>query len=195
MERTRSGRFVDEPFPSLCDWVAHPEVPSPAGGTVVAVCSALITALSELIMRVTKNRRHRDGAETESIDLLLSEAAALRARLLDYGEGDVYEAQKIIQGERAACVRKDIGSPAKIAGTIVKILRMTDRLAPLTNKALHSDVRVIAYLAQAAVMGITEICYANISHAGGADEELQARIERWRQEATELRDQILSRTT
>ncbi|ASS74203.1 hypothetical protein CIG75_03845 [Tumebacillus algifaecis] len=195
MTRTRKGRFVDEPFPNLCDWVAHPEVPSPAGGTVVAACSALAASLAELLLRVTKNRLHKRGEGTEGIDQLLTEAAELRVRLLDYGEGDVYEAQKIIQGERAACVRKDVGSPAKIAGTIVKVLRLTKELAPQVGSALHSDVRVIAYLAHAGVMGITEICMANIRFAGGADDKLMTRIERWRHEATELRDEILSRTT
>ncbi|TCP58127.1 formiminotetrahydrofolate cyclodeaminase [Tumebacillus sp. BK434] len=195
MTRTRTGRFVDEPFPNLCDWVAHPDVPSPAGGTVVAACSALAASLAELILRVTKNRLDKKGERTERVDELLTEAAALRVRLLDYGEGDVYEAQKIIQGERNACVRKDVGSPAKIAGTIVKVLRLGNELAPMVGIALHSDVRVIAYLAHAGVMGITEICYANIRLAGGADDELMARIERWRTEAAELRDSILSRTT
>ncbi|MGZ4112496.1 MAG: cyclodeaminase/cyclohydrolase family protein [Tumebacillaceae bacterium] len=201
MNRTRKGRFVDEELPALCDWVAHPDVPSPAGGTVVASCAALVTALTELIVRVTRNRVERQSAggavlsvEVAELDKLLAEANALRTRLLDYGEGDVYEAQKIIQGERAACVRKDVGSPAKIAGTIVKVLRIVEQVAAHVRPALYSDVRVAAYLAHAGVYGITEICYANIKLAGGADDALMERIERWRQEATDLRDRICART-
>lgn len=206
MKLTRQGRFVDEAVPSLCDWVAHPEVPSPAGGTVVATCAALATALTELIVRVTRNRVERQASkpsqgevpaptvEVAELDKLLQEANVLRIRLLDYGEGDVYEAQKIIQGERNACVRKDVGSPAKIAGTVVKVLRIVDEVSKHARPALYSDVRVAAYLAHAGVYGITEICYANIKLAGGADDALLERIERWRQEATELRDRICART-
>jgi formiminotetrahydrofolate cyclodeaminase len=200
MNRTRQGRFVDEKLPMLCEWVAHPEVPSPAGGTVVATCAALAAALAELIARVTRNRlekRNEGGAATTAIaelDAALTELSSIRARLLDYGEGDVYEAQKIIQGQRAACVRHDIGSPAKIAGTIVKLLRLTDGLASQVPRHLYSDLRVVAYLAHAGVMGVTEIALANIRSAGGADDKLLERIERWRQDAGEFRDRILMHT-
>lgn len=191
MERSRQGRFVDEPLPSLCDWVAHPQVPSPAGGTVVASCAALLSALSELIVRVTREKK---GADAVLFDPLLAEVQELRTRLLDYGEGDVYEAAKIIKGELAVCVRKDVGSPAKIAGTIVKLLRVVENVAAHAKRALYSDVRVVAYMGHAAVYGITEIALANIRMAGGADDLLLQRIESWRLEATELRDGILART-
>lgn len=208
MKRARQGRFVEEPLPSLCEWVAHPDVPSPAGGTVVAACGALVTALAELILRVSRNRRERrrgDGSEVFSetgvtddvcaqLDSLLEEAAALRAKLLEYGEGDVYEAARIIQGERAACVRKDVGSPAKIAGTLVKLLRLTESAAEHVPAGLLSDLRVVAHMGHAAVFGITEIALANINSAGGGDDVLLARIERWRQEATSWRDRLLART-
>lgn len=198
MPRTRHGRFVDEPFPNLCEWVAHPDVPSPAGGTVVAACSALAASLTELLARVTRNRLLKQGAAEDSAEALqleqmLQEAHALRDRLLDYGEGDVYEAQKIIQGQRNACVRKDVGSPAKIAGTIVKLLRLVDGMAPLVRPALHSDLFVVTHLAYAGVMGITEICYANIKSGGGGDDVLMERIDGWRRQATEYRDRILKR--
>lgn len=195
IERTRQGRFVDEPLPSFCEWVAHPDVPSPAGGTVIAGCAAMVTSLCELIVRVTRNRLERRGESVEELEALLTDAHKLRDRLLDYGEGDVYEAQKIIQGQRAACVRKDVGSPAKIAGTVVKILRIADQVAPQVRPALYSDLRVVAYIAHAGVYGITEICYANIRLAGGADDELMNRIAKWRQEADELRDRICMNTS
>ncbi|HEU4965803.1 MAG TPA: hypothetical protein VFV52_18490 [Bacilli bacterium] len=234
MTLTRQGRFVDEPFPNLCDWVSHPEVPSPAGGTVVASCAALAASLTELLARVTRNRLERkmtasrsaelqrrqadgdgetgltsgqervlagegayavdgvDEQEVARIEQLLTEARQVRDRLLEYGEGDVYEAQKIIQGRRAACVRKDVGSPAKIAGTIVKLLRLVDGLAPSVRPALHSDLFVVTYLAYGGVLGITEICLANVRSSGDEDEKLVERIEGWRRQAKEYRDRILS---
>jgi formiminotetrahydrofolate cyclodeaminase len=192
MNRTRHGRFVDETVPSLCDWVAHPDVPSPAGGTVTAVCAALAVSLLELITRVSQSRLAQKGEPTDDLEQKLAEARALRDTLLTYGEGDVYEAQKIIQGQRAACVRHDVGSPAKIAGTVVKLLRLTDELAAKVPTHLHSDLRVVAFLGHGAVMGITEIALANIQSAGGADDKLLERIERWREQATQYRDRILS---
>ncbi|MCX7569248.1 cyclodeaminase/cyclohydrolase family protein [Tumebacillus sp. DT12] len=192
MNRIRQGRFVDEPMPSLCDWIAHPDVPSPAGGTVVALCAALSASLLELITRVTRNRLEKKGEGVADLDQRLAEILALRQTLLDYGEADVYEAQKIIQGERAACVRHDVGSPAKIAGHIVKLLRQTDELTPHVPVHLHSDLRVVAFLGHAAVMGITEIALANIRSAGGADDKLLARIDTWRDQATLCRDRIVS---
>jgi len=194
MDLTRKGRFVDEPLTNLCEWVAHPTAPSPAGGTVAASCGALTAALTELITTVTRNRLAKKGEPVEQVEAWLQEAGEIRTRLLDYGEGDVYEAQKIIQGNRNACVRKDVGSPAKIAGTIVKLLRLTDQLVTLTPVHLHSDLRVVAYIAHGCVMGITEICYANIQSADGADPLLLERIERWRQDATDYRDRIVSRS-
>ncbi|KEO81787.1 cyclodeaminase/cyclohydrolase family protein [Tumebacillus flagellatus] len=195
--RTRAGRFVDEPLPELCDWVAHPEVPSPAGGTVIACCGALAASLAELIARVARNRLERKGqtgSEIVEIEQLLSEAGALRVKLLEYGEGDVYAAAKIIQGDLAACVRKDVGSPAKIAGTTVKLLRLLDGLGPKVPKSVHSDLRVVTFLAHAAVFGICEIAEANIVLAGGADDLLQERIDRWRMEANDYRDRVLAQT-
>jgi formiminotetrahydrofolate cyclodeaminase len=194
MDLTRKGRFVDEPLPNFCEWIAHPHAPSPAGGTVVASCAALTAALTQLIITVTRNRFVKKGQPVDQFDAWLVEATELRHRLLDYGEGDVYEAQKIIQGERNACVRKDVGSPAKIAGTIVKLLRLTDELVQLVPVHLHSDLRVVAYVAHGSVMGITEIALANIHAAGGADALLLERIERWRQDATNYRDRIVSRS-
>lgn len=191
---TRKGRFVDEPLPNLCEWIAHPAVPSPAGGSVVASCAALTAALTQLIITVTRNRFVKKGQPVDELDAWLQEATELRARLLDYGEGDVYEAAKIIQGDRNACVRKDVGSPAKIAGTVVKLLRLTDSLVKLVPVHLHSDLRVVAYVAHGSVMGITEIALANIHAAGGADPLLLERIERWRQDATQYRDRIVSRS-
>lgn len=209
--RTRHGRFVDEPLPQLCDWVAHPDVPSPAGGTVTACCAALAASLTELIARVGHNRYAKRAAALEGaadpqaeetpeqqglreMDRVLAEANAIRAKLLEYGEGDVYAAARIIQGDLAACVRKDVGSPAKIAGTTVKLLRLLDGLAARVPKALHSDLRVVTYLSHAAVYAICEIAEANIRLAGGADEALQERIDRWRQEADDSRDRVLMQT-
>ncbi|PWK14809.1 cyclodeaminase/cyclohydrolase family protein [Tumebacillus permanentifrigoris] len=203
--RIRHGRFVEEPLPHLCDWVAHPDVPSPAGGTVTACCAALAASLTELIARVAHNRLVKKVAATEGatsshaaelqeVDRILAEANALRVKLLEYGEGDVYAAARIIQGDLAACVRKDVGSPAKIAGTTVKLLRLLDGLGGRVPKALHSDLRVVTYLSHAAVYAICEIAEANIRMAGGADDALQQRIDRWRLEATDYRDRVLTQT-
>jgi formiminotetrahydrofolate cyclodeaminase len=209
MAHTRNGRFMDEPLPSLCDWVAEPTVPSPAGGTVIAACSALTAALAELIARVTQKRVEKAGDKSQigstssaggsagaaaSLTRLIEEANALRQRLLEYGEGDVYEAARIIQGERAACVRKDVGSPAKIAGTVVKLLRLTDELAAVAPKSVSSDLRVIAHLAHASVYGITEIAEANIQSGGGGDAILMERLQQWRQQADQYRDRIVMHT-
>lgn len=204
--RTRNGRFVDEPLPQLADWVAHPDVPSPAGGTVTACCAALAASLTELIARVSQNRVTQKMADQQGVaspeleaksrelERVLQEAHELRERLLEYGEGDVYAAAKIIQGDLAACVRKDVGSPAKIAGTTVKLLRLLDGLAENVPVKLHSDLRVVMYLAHAAVYAICEIAEANIRMAGGADEALQERIDLWRQTATDYRDRVIAQT-
>ncbi|MBL0385832.1 cyclodeaminase/cyclohydrolase family protein [Tumebacillus sp. ITR2] len=192
--RSRAGRFVDEPFPELCDWVAHPDVPSPAGGTVTACCAALAASLAELIARVTRNRLARQGQTDTEMEKILAEANSLRSKLLEYGEGDVYAAAKIIKGDLAACVRKDVGSPAKIAGTTVKLLRLLDGLGLKVPKHLHSDLRVVMFLSHACVFAICEIAEANIRMAGGADDALQERIDRWRQEANDYRDRVLAQT-
>jgi len=192
MELTRAGRFVDEPVPNLCNWIAQPEVPSPAGGTVVAVCAALASALAELILRVTAKRM--SGEQAEHVAQWLSEAGKLRADLLTHGEGDVYEAARIITGDRAACVRKDIGSPAKIAGTCVKLLRLTAAVAPDVPAHLHSDLRVVAFLGHAAVHAITEIALANIQSGGGGDDTLLERLAAWRRQADDYKAQLLTTT-
>lgn len=187
----------------FCEQVALPHIPSPAGGSVIAVTSALAAALAELTLRVSapKNLVLADmsaGDGDNQWQTAIAELIELRAKLLRFAEEDIDEAEAVIRGTPdrivvgPTCVRKQISVPAKIAGLLPKIVRITEAFAADTRRSVLADVRAVAHLTKGAAFAIYEIEWDNIRKE--ADHRLLERIQVWRDEATSAADRILQQT-
>jgi formiminotetrahydrofolate cyclodeaminase len=190
------GSFIDRSLPTFCQHVALPDLPSPTGGAVAGVTGALLTSLSELVLRVTVNHMHanepKDGAnEWEELITALEE---FRRKLLAFSEEDIYEVEKMVHGQGKSCVRKQIAAPAKIASHLVKVLRTLEQVADRLHPSVSADARAVAHLGRGAADAIYEIEVANIRMHGGGDSVLLQRIAQWRSDAHRAVDGILAKT-
>lgn len=203
----------------FCEQVSLPHIPSPAGGSVIAVTAALAAALAELTLRVSapKNQptAEKETGEAGSVawQSTITELIELRAKLLRFAEEDIDEAETIIRGTALAqtslktdtvaavterivvgptCVRKQVSVPAKIAGLLPKIVRITEAFAADTRRSVLADVRAVAHLTKGAAFAIYEIEWDNIRKE--ADHRLLDRIAVWRDDATSAADRILQKT-
>ncbi|GAX91161.1 cyclodeaminase/cyclohydrolase family protein [Effusibacillus lacus] len=175
----------------FCKEVGRPEIPSPAGGAVIGVVGALLASLTELIARVSIKHSACGGPPVWSA--VADAAGELSENLLRFAEEDVQEAARLIRGEGPACVRKQIAAPAKIASSLVKVLRLMEGVADQAASSVRADVRVIAHLGRGAADAIYEIERTDIEWGGGGDEVLLERIEEWRIQAHEAACRILNK--
>ena len=90
MESPRQA-LADRSVRELLDAVGA-RTPAPGGGTAAALAGALGAGLVEMAARFTPGREH-----------IVSEASALRARLLEMGERELGAYEPVLEIGRASC--------------------------------------------------------------------------------------------
>ena len=149
----------DVSLAAFLDLVAA-KTPAPGGGAVAASSGALASAIAQMVVAYSVNKKSLAEHEPELRESLQRLERA-RALLLALGEEDA-EAYRLVSelsskpaddpdrvarwpGAVAAAVRV----PQSVLATACDLLRLLERLADRTNRYLASDLAVAAVLAEA----------------------------------------------
>jgi formiminotetrahydrofolate cyclodeaminase len=147
-------------FSELLDRIAA-KTPSPGGGGVACASAALAAALAQMVVAYSLGRKslaaHED--ELKKANAALNASRAIFLRLADE-DGEAYsvvnELMKLPESDpkRAAeyipAVRAAIQIPMATIAACDDLLRLCERLAPISNSYLLSDLAVTAVLAEGA---------------------------------------------
>jgi formiminotetrahydrofolate cyclodeaminase len=149
-------------FSELLDRIAA-KTPSPGGGGVACASAALAAALAQMVVAYSLGKKnlaaHQD--ELSKANGALNASRAIFLRLADE-DGEAYsvvnELMKLPETDpkRAAeyipAVRASIQIPLATIAACDDLLRLCERLAPISNPFLLSDLAVAAVLAEGAAM-------------------------------------------
>lgn len=134
--------------------------PAPGGGAVASAVGALAAALAQMVVNYSlgkKNLMEQQG-ELQAAIVTLEKA---RAHLLDLAHQDaaayavLNELQKLPPDdprrvrEMAPAVERAVEVPWTVLLQSIELLKDFERLAPITNKFLRSDLGIAAVLAEA----------------------------------------------
>jgi formiminotetrahydrofolate cyclodeaminase len=141
---------------------ASSKQPAPGGGSVTALVGALCAAVGEMVLNYSVGKK--DIAQHEpTLREALGELTRARAVMLELMVEDQAAFEALSAARKAAKDARDrdptfaaallacIRIPQAVGATGVAILELTDRLAPIANKFLLSDLAVCAELAMATV--------------------------------------------
>lgn len=141
---------------SFLDAVAAKQ-PAPGGGSVAAVAGALAAAMGEMVLNYSVGKKdladHRPMLEDALAQLTRARGLLLRLMTEDQAAFESLTAAKKA-GDPAtlgAAVLTAIRVPQAIAATAAAILEQAERVAPIANRWLLSDLAVSAELAMATV--------------------------------------------
>ncbi len=136
------------------------KTPTPGGGAVAAITSALAAALGQMVVNYTcskpsladHNELHEEAlrtlAELQSSALRLADAdAEAFAHLSDLWGLPADDARR--QAEWNDAVAAAIDAPRQVMGASMGTLRLTERLSGKTVRNLRSDLAITALLAEA----------------------------------------------
>ncbi|MPZ26285.1 MAG: formimidoyltetrahydrofolate cyclodeaminase [Micromonosporaceae bacterium] len=139
-------------------------VPAPGGGAVAALHAAQAAALLGMVARYTDGPRY--APHRELVDQVRAEADAVRAEALALAEADatafaaVAEAYRLPNGtdperaDRAAAIATALAGaaepPAAVVAVADRLIRLAERLLPVGNPNVVTDVAAAAEAARAA---------------------------------------------
>jgi formiminotetrahydrofolate cyclodeaminase len=136
------------------------KTPTPGGGAVAAATGALATSLAQMVVSYSLGKKSLAShqAELERADQSLRIARHL---FLELGEEDaqayglVNELSRLPEGDRRrselrGAVAASIQVPQAVIAACDDLLRLCEKLAPITNSQLRSDLAIAAVLAEAA---------------------------------------------
>lgn len=136
------------------------KTPAPGGGAVASAVGALAAALAQMVVNYSigkKNLLEQQGELQAAIETL----EKARAHLLDLAQQDasayavLNELQKLPPEdarrvrEMAPAVERAVEVPWTVLLQAIELLKDFERLAPITNKFLRSDLGIAAVLADA----------------------------------------------
>lgn len=136
--------------------------PTPGGGAVAAITSAMAAALGQMVVDYSRSKEslqeHRPLLEEALRTLRALQDSALRladddakafGRLSDLWGLPADDARR--QAEWEGAVAGAIAAPRQIMGVSMSILRLLEQLAGKTIRTLRSDLAITALLAEAGV--------------------------------------------
>ena len=166
-------------------------VPAPGGGATAALHAAQAAALVAMVARYSDGPRYAEHAE--EITQVRDTADVLRERALDLAERDVEaftavtDAYRLPQGTEGEAEQRSraiaeavLGAsrpPADVVTTAGSVLDLAERLLPLGNRNVVSDVAAAAEAARAAATTARvniDINLGGILDAGARDELREA---------------------
>lgn len=141
---------------SFLDSVAAKQ-PTPGGGAVAAAAGALAAAMGEMVLNYSLGKKdllaHTATFEDALAHLRRGHELLLRLMVEDQAAYEALTAARK-QGDPAAkeaAVLTAIRVPQSIAATAAAVLEQAERVAPIANRWLLSDLAVCAELAMATV--------------------------------------------
>ncbi len=153
--------IADETVENLLGAIAG-KTPTPGGGAVAAITSALAAALAQMVVSYSRSKEslqehsqlHEEALATlgqlqESALRLADDDAKAFGHLSDLWGLPADDARR--QAEWETAVAGAIAAPRQIMGASMSTLRLLEQLAGKTIRTLRSDLAITALLAEAAV--------------------------------------------
>ncbi|UQS25930.1 cyclodeaminase/cyclohydrolase family protein [Amycolatopsis thermalba] len=167
-------------------------VPAPGGGATAALHAAQGAALVAMVARYSDGEKYRQDAEaitqirdnaddlrTLALALAEKDAAAFQAVTRAYALPKTTEGEKLARSRAIGAALVEAGRvPARVIAVAKQIVNLTERLQPIGNRNVISDVAAAADAAKAALSTArvnVEINLAGIAE-GPARDELGAAI-------------------
>jgi formiminotetrahydrofolate cyclodeaminase len=150
--------FGAQPFADLLTSVSA-KTPTPGGGAVASAVGALAAALAQMVVSYSIGKKSLTAhqAELESADRSLRIARHLLLALAEedaQAYGLVNELMKLPEdasrrkSELPGAISASIQVPMAVIAACDDLLRLCERMAPITNPHLHSDLAIAAVLAE-----------------------------------------------
>jgi formiminotetrahydrofolate cyclodeaminase len=141
--------------------------PVPGGGSIAALCGALSAGLAEMVANLTLGKKKYADSQEEMTDII-SKAAALRDKLLNYIEEDSLAYNKVMEAYklpketeeekslRLAKIEEGLkvaaSVPLKVAETSFEILPLAEAVVLRGNSNSVTDALVGAMMARTGVL-------------------------------------------
>lgn len=134
--------------------------PTPGGGAVASATGALGAALGTMVLAYSVGKKSLE-AHRPALEAAVASLRGAERLLLDLAEADmeayalVNELQKLPEtdprrvAQWPAAVAASIQAPRSMIAVATDLLRLFERLAPITNRYLRSDLAIAAVLAEA----------------------------------------------
>jgi glutamate formiminotransferase/formiminotetrahydrofolate cyclodeaminase len=169
--------MIAEPSNSLTDFLTAlaAKQPTPGGGSVAALAGALAAAMGEMVLNYSVGKKDL-AAHEPALREALNELTRARSILLEMLIEDQLAFEKLTAARKAcnnagdkdptfaaallACIR----IPQTIGATAAAVLELCERVTPIVNKYLLSDLAVCAEMAMTTVR-----CAAYNVHVNLAD--------------------------
>lgn len=196
------SQLADHRFADLLASVAA-RTPSPGGGAVACASGALAAALAHMVVAYSLGKKnlaaHQGDLETASRGL-----TRLRSILVELGDEDaqayslVSELMKLPETDarRAkdlpAAISASIQIPMAAIAACDDLLRLCERLAPITNTHLHSDLAIAAVLAESSARASRWNVLVNVALLTDKDarERILSEADRSLSDAAKRRDAV-----
>ncbi len=149
--------------------VSASEAPTPGGGSVSALAGALGAAMAAMVGNLTVGRPKYAEVEAEARDVT-ARAYYIMAELEKLTAADVAAFGKLMEayrmpkgsGEEKARREETVQKAAKaatrvpldIAGSLLEVLAITEKISRIGNKMAVSDAGVAAYICEAALQAV-----------------------------------------
>jgi methenyltetrahydrofolate cyclohydrolase len=175
------GQTLDD---FLTDLAAR--VPAPGGGATAAVHAAQAAALVAMVARYSDSARF--AAHAEEISGILADADRLRLEAVRLAEADAaaftavadaYALPRDAEGRREAIQRALRGAcvpPAAVIAVAAGTVALAERLTPIGNRSVITDVAAAAEAARAAATTARVNIEVNLSGIPDAKDDLLASI-------------------
>lgn len=136
------------------------KTPAPGGGAVASAVGALAAALAQMVVNYSIGKKNLLEQQSE-LQAAIVKLENARTHLLDLAQQDaaayavLNELQKLPSEdprrtrEMAAAVERAVEVPSAVLLLSIELLKDFERLAPITNKFLRSDLGIAAVLAEA----------------------------------------------
>lgn len=135
------------------------KTPTPGGGAVASIAAAIAAALAQMVVSYSLGKKSLAAHQSE-LERAAHALTNARAVLLELAEEDaqayglVNELQRLPdtdarrRAELPAAIQASIQVPMATIAACTDLLRLCERLAPMTNRQLHSDLAIAAVLAE-----------------------------------------------
>jgi methenyltetrahydrofolate cyclohydrolase len=177
--------------------------PSPGGGAVACASGALAAALAHMVVAYSIGKKNL-AAHQADLKPASGALTRLRAVLVTLGDEDaqayalVNELQKLPEAdprrraELPGAIQASIQIPMAAIAACDDLLRLCERLAPMTNTYLHSDLAIAAVLAESAARASRWNVLVNVASLSdsAAKERTLAEVDRSLADAAKRREAV-----
>ncbi len=204
-----SNRLEDHTLSHVLESIAA-KTPTPGGGAVASIVGALAGSLAQMVVNYSLGKKnlaeHQPALEDAIEQLERSRAAMLELAAEDAAAYAVVNELMKLPADDERRRREEPGAielatqaPLSACAAAVALLRLFERLAPITNRYLKSDLAIAAILAEACAQSGAENVRINLPSLREAcgDERastVESQLEALLQDATALRNRVLQLT-